>query len=92
MLLILYYRQLLKDYNSRLPYAFVMAADMITEIICRKEDAVANDEVSFEDANADVVNEKMDALRRRMFENEPQIKAVLAGTFMELVDKGLIEL
>ena len=70
---------------------------MLPAVICRKEDAVNVDDVDFNvlDKSPEEVaamTQKIQDNWARMIRNEPQIKMVLAGNMLELIEKGVIEM
>ena len=71
--------------------------EMLPAVICRKEDAVNVDDVDFNvlDKSPEEVaamTQKIQDNWARMIRNEPQIKMVLAGNMLELIEKGVIEM
>jgi hypothetical protein len=90
------YRQLLKDYDARLMFGFTTAMQMLPMILCKKEDAVGQNDLDLTNITTKEGAEKLAKDGKEMFEkmmkNEPQIKMVLGGSILEMIEKGVIEL
>ena len=70
---------------------------MIPAVICKKEDAVNVEDVDYNvlDKSPEEVaamTQKIQDNWARMIGNEPQIKMVLAGSMLELIEKGVVEM
>ncbi len=91
----LFCRQLVKDFDR---YAYVGLDVTITALpalLAKEEDAMTQEDFKGDWTDQDTVNKVMDKMRDmslKALTNEPQIKIVIGGNFIDLFKKGVFEL
>ncbi len=85
---------MMKDYNARLMHGFLSCLQILPAVICKREDAMGSEDFNMGEAKTEEEMEelmkKADDIYKKMYDNEPQIKIVISGSFLELVDKGVV--
>ncbi len=89
---------MLRDYNDLCVDGFNVAMQILPPIMCRKEDAMGQEDLDFskiagddEEARAEEMK-KMNDSKTKQARNEPLIRVFLGGAFLELVERGIFRL
>ena len=90
----LHLRSLLRDYDRYAYIGFIMSLWILPVIISRPEDTIGQDEIKMDPSDPASVAEAVKRGRERMekaIDNEPQIKRVMGGNFLEMVERGFFD-
>ena len=90
----LYRRQLLKDFDKYCFAGFLFAAVGLPVVLAKKEDILSREEVTNydEDGHEDPeAGAAADSKFERGIRNEPQIKVMVGGTFVDMLKRGVFK-
>ena len=87
--------QLKKDYDRFSFHGFHASVTKLPNILANKDNAKSEDLVKYDFSDPNDVEKMMRRARDRlktMYANTPQIKIMIGGNFLEMVDRGLFKL
>jgi hypothetical protein len=77
-------------------FGFLSAMQLLPMIICKKEDAIGQTDLDLSSITTREDVEKMEEqgkdIMQKIMKNEPQVKMVMGGMILEMVQKGIFEL
>ena len=84
----------MKDFNDHAFIGFWFAMIALPMVLAKKEDAVGQEVFSGDPSDPDRVEEMSLDARKKMeqaIRNEPQIKVMLGGTFLDMMKRGIFK-
>ena len=87
-------RQLLKDYQTFCYAGFLQSMLIVPTVLVKKEDALGQDVMAGDLTDPEVAEEMMRKATEKQkvaFRNEPQIKVVIAGNFLDMIERGIFK-
>ena len=84
----------MKDYQKFCYVGFIMAMMIVPSVLVKKEDAFGQEVMSGDLSDPKVVEEMMRKAQESQkvgFKKEPQVKVVIAGNFLEMIERGIFK-
>jgi hypothetical protein len=89
-------RQMLTDYNNTCLHGFSVSLQLVPMILCKKEDIIGQGDIDFskimDPESKKVEIKKLQNAKMAAIKNEPQIKTVIGGNMLEMIERGIIKL
>ncbi len=90
-----FFRQLLADFNDHAFVGFWFAMLALPAVLAKKEDTISQETLSGDLTDPSRIKEVLNDAQKRAEQaakNEPQIKVMLGGAFLDMIKRGIFEL
>ena len=85
----------MKDYNKFAVLGFIMSLNVLPGLLAKKEDAVGQEVMNFDFTDPKEVERVFKMMSEKMkiiYKNTPQVKTMIVGNFLDMIERGVIKM